>query len=81
VCIVDPPRAGVHARVMEALVELAPRRIVYVSCNPRTGVRDLALLCAAGWRLCAVQPVDLFPHTPHLECVFTLEREDRGERS
>lgn len=74
VCIVDPPRAGLHARVLESLRLLEPRRIVYVSCNPRSAVQDLSFLGAAGWRLDAVQPVDLFPHTPHLECVFRLER-------
>jgi 23S rRNA (uracil1939-C5)-methyltransferase len=74
VCIVDPPRAGVHGRVLESLRLLEPRRIVYVSCNPRSAVQDIAELSSAGYRLEGVQPVDLFPHTPHLECVFRLER-------
>jgi 23S rRNA (uracil1939-C5)-methyltransferase len=73
-CVVDPPRAGMHARVLGALRALEPRRIVYVSCNPRAALRDLQVLSAAGWRVTRVQPVDLFPHTPHLECVFLLER-------
>ena len=73
VCLVDPPRAGMHASVVEALRGLAPRRIVYVSCNPKTAVRDLALL-GEDYRLTRVQPIDLFPHTPHLECIFTIER-------
>lgn len=75
VCVVDPPRAGLHPRVLESLVVLAPARIVYVSCNPRSAVQDLVTLCASGWRVERVQPVDLFPHTPHLECVFLLRRE------
>lgn len=74
VCVVDPPRAGLHERVLASLVALAPPRIVYVSCNPRSAARDLALLKEHGWRVTRVQPVDLFPHTPHLECVFALER-------
>jgi 23S rRNA (uracil1939-C5)-methyltransferase len=74
VCVVDPPRAGVHARVLASLCLLAPRRVVYVSCNPRSAVQDLGALVAAGYRIDAVQPVDIFPHTPHLECVFRLER-------
>jgi 23S rRNA (uracil1939-C5)-methyltransferase len=74
VCVVDPPRAGLHERVLHSLAVLAPARIVYVSCNPRSAARDLAFLCEQGWRIVRVQPVDLFPHTPHLECVFALER-------
>ncbi len=74
VCIVDPPRAGVHASALESLRLLEPRRIVYVSCNPRSAVQDLLFLVASGWHLAGVQPIDLFPHTPHLECVFRLER-------
>jgi 23S rRNA (uracil1939-C5)-methyltransferase len=74
VCVVDPPRAGMHARVLDSLRLLEPARIVYVSCNPRSAVQDLSLLLADGYRLERTQPVDLFPHTPHLECVFLLVR-------
>jgi len=74
VCIVDPPRAGLHARVLDSLRLLEPARIVHVSCNPRAAVQDLAPLLASGYRLERVQPLDLFPHTPHLECVFLLTR-------
>ena len=74
VCVVDPPRAGLHARVLDSLSLLEPARIVYVSCNPRSAVADLGFLLGAGYRLERVQPVDLFPHTPHLECVFRLVR-------
>ncbi len=72
VCIVDPPRAGLHHRVVAALGRLLPERIVYVSCNPKSAVQDLRPLLGRGYRLESVQPVDLFPHTPHLECVFAL---------
>lgn len=74
VCVVDPPRAGLHARVLDSLRLLEPARIVYVSCNARSAVQDLGPLLAEGYRLTRIQPVDLFPHTPHLECVFALER-------
>ena len=74
VCVVDPPRAGLHDKVLASLRALAPARIVYVSCNPRSAVRDLAGLIDAGWRVTRIRPIDLFPHTPHVECVFRLER-------
>jgi 23S rRNA (uracil1939-C5)-methyltransferase len=72
VCIVDPPRAGLHPRVIPILLAAAPERLIYVSCNPVTAVRDLVHLARGGYSLVRAQPVDLFPHTPHLECVFTL---------
>ena len=74
ICLVDPPRAGVHPDVLSALVNLAPRRLVYVSCNPKSALADLPPLVAAGYSLASIDCLDLFPHTPHLECVFTLER-------
>ncbi len=73
VVILDPPRAGVDPEVLEVILRAAPRRIVYVSCNPATQARDLALLDAA-YRCTAVQPVDMFPHTHHVENVVQLER-------
>jgi len=73
VVITDPPRAGMDPEVVQALVAAAPRRIVYVSCNPATQARDLALLDAA-YAVTAVQPVDMFPHTHHVENVVALER-------
>lgn len=72
VVILDPPRAGVHADVLETLKRAAPPRIVYVSCNPATQARDLALL-APMYRVTAVQPVDMFPHTHHVENVVRLD--------
>ena len=75
VCVVDPPRAGLHPKLLPALAALAPRRIVYVSCNPVSGARDARALAALGYRTARVRPIDLFPHTPHVESVFALERE------
>lgn len=72
VVITDPPRAGMHPKVVKALLDLAPPRIVAVSCNPTTLARDVGLLLTK-YRLKAVQPFDLFPHTPHVECVAKLE--------
>lgn len=75
VVVVDPPRVGLHAKLVEELRRLAPRRIVYVSCNPASLARDLQLLCAEGlYTPDVVQPVDLFPHTYHVESVVALER-------
>ena len=73
VVILDPPRAGVHEEVLETIKRAAPQRIVYVSCNPATQARDLALL-APLYRVTAVQPVDMFPHTHHVENVVRLDR-------
>ena len=75
VVITDPPRAGMHENTVAVLRDLAPRRIVYVSCNPASLARDAAALCAGGlYKLTRVQPMDLFPHTLHIESVATLER-------
>jgi 23S rRNA (uracil1939-C5)-methyltransferase len=73
VVITDPPRAGMHAQVVQALRELAPPRLIMVSCNPATLARDLALL-QPEYEVRQLQPFDLFPHTPHIECVVCLER-------
>lgn len=73
VVITDPPRAGMHDDVVQAILLAAPERIVYVSCNPATQARDLNLLDAA-YRVTRVQPVDMFPHTHHVENVVLLEK-------
>ncbi len=73
VIITDPPRAGMHQDVIDVILFAEPKRIVYVSCNPATQARDLALLDAK-YKLTAVQPVDMFPHTQHVENVVLLEK-------
>ena len=75
VVITDPPRAGMHADVVATILKAAPKRIVYVSCNPATQARDLALL-ETEYVITAVQPVDMFPHTHHVENVVLLEKRD-----
>ena len=72
VIITDPPRAGMHPDVVKTILRAAPKRIVYVSCNPATQARDLQDLDAQ-YKVTAVQPVDMFPHTPHVENVVLLE--------
>lgn len=72
--LVDPPRAGVHPKALTSLGAARARRLVYVSCNPASAARDAAVLGQSGWRVVRARPVDLFPHTPHVECVLTLER-------
>ncbi len=80
VMIVDPPRAGMHQDVVDVILRAEPARIVYVSCNPATQARDLALLdCKYGVE--AVQPVDMFPHTQHVENVVALVRRDKPQRA
>jgi 23S rRNA (uracil1939-C5)-methyltransferase len=72
---VDPPREGVHAKVLEQMAEVAPKRLLYISCNPATLARDLGVLKQAGYVTDRVLPVDLSPHTPHIEAVATLTRD------
>ena len=75
VIITDPPRAGMHGDVVKTILGAAPQRIVYVSCNPATQARDLALF-DADYRVTAIQPVDMFPQTHHVENVVLLERRE-----
>lgn len=75
VMIIDPPRAGMHQDVVDVILAAEPRRLVYVSCNPATQARDLALLDVK-YRIEAVQPVDMFPHTQHVENVVRLAKRD-----
>ena len=72
--LVDPPRAGLHAGVLNSMVRLGAPRVVYISCNPGTLGRDLGLLCESRYAIDWIQPVDMFPHTPHIECVTALRR-------
>ncbi len=69
VIVTDPPRPGMHPATVKAILEASPRQIVYISCNPSTLARDAGLLCDGGYSLKSVQPVDMFPHTFHVECV------------
>ncbi|HLM49181.1 MAG TPA: 23S rRNA (uracil(1939)-C(5))-methyltransferase RlmD [Solirubrobacteraceae bacterium] len=72
--VVDPPRAGLSKKAVNRVIETAARQVVYVSCNPTTLAPNAAQLAEAGFRLVKVRPVDLFPQTPHIECVALLER-------
>ena len=73
VLIIDPPRTGMHRKVIEQIVHLLPQRIIYISCNPTTMARDIALL-KEHYELKVVQSIDLFPNTYHIEAVARLER-------
>ncbi|HRY32752.1 MAG TPA: 23S rRNA (uracil(1939)-C(5))-methyltransferase RlmD [Bacteroidales bacterium] len=73
VVITDPPRAGMHEKVVQQLLKAAPAKIAYISCNPATQARDLAML-AGQYEITLVQPFDMFPHTHHVECLVILER-------
>ena len=74
IVILDPPRGGTHPKTVEHLLGLASPRLIYVSCNPSILARDLRILCAADYTLDVVQPVDMFPHTGHIEVVASLKR-------
>jgi 23S rRNA (uracil1939-C5)-methyltransferase len=78
VVVADPPRAGFHPRALRALLALGPSRIVYISCNPSTMARDLGVLCQGGYQVEWVQPIDMFPHTAHIEAVARLQRRETG---
>lgn len=83
VVVVDPPRAGLSAKIVRRLIECQARRIVYISCNPTTLAPNAAQLVEAGYRLVRVRPVDMFPQTPHIECVAQFDLEtprEPGER-
>ena len=78
VLVIDPPRAGLSQKVVRRVIEAAPRRIVYVSCNPTTLAPNAAQLVEAGYAIKRVRPVDMFPQTPHIECVALLEASGRA---
>ena len=71
--ITDPPRAGMHNDVVKSIIDVSPQRIIYVSCNPATQARDIALL-ANIYKVCKIQPIDMFPHTHHVENIALLEK-------
>lgn len=74
VIIVDPPRKGLNLEVIEAIVEMSPRKVVMVSCNPATAARDVSLLQEQGYQTKVITPVDMFPRTTHVECIVCLTR-------
>ncbi|SFR10527.1 hypothetical protein [Desulfoscipio geothermicus] len=74
VVVLDPPRAGRRSAVLEAVAQSCARRVVYVSCDPATLAQDIARLAAQGYAQAKVQPVDMFPHTAHVECVIGIQR-------
>jgi 23S rRNA (uracil1939-C5)-methyltransferase len=78
VIIVDPPRSGMHKNTVDDVIALAPEKIVYVSCNPTTQVRDIKLMVDAGYKLMKIRPVDMFPHTYHIENVSLLKKLEHG---
>jgi len=77
VVFMDPPRAGSDRAFLSALLQMAPKRIVYVSCNPETLARDVGVLSDGGYRVKRVQPVDMFPHTEHVETVVLMSRTEK----
>jgi len=74
VVVIDPPRSGLFPGVVEAIIDSEARRVVYVSCDPGTLARDLRMFVEGGFTIAEIQPVDMFPHTQHIECVTTLDR-------
>lgn len=74
VAVIDPPRAGCDKRFLTALLELKPKRLVYISCNVESQARDLQSLTRGGYKVQAIQPIDMFPHTKHIECLVSLTR-------
>lgn len=77
VVLMDPPRSGSDEAFLGALLRLAPKKVVYISCNPHTQERDLAVLTQGGYRVEAIRPVDMFPHTLHVETVVLMSRKDK----
>ncbi|MBL8029170.1 MAG: 23S rRNA (uracil(1939)-C(5))-methyltransferase RlmD [Fibrobacteres bacterium] len=74
IVVVDPPRKGCAASFLEVIIKMAPRRIVYVSCNPSTLARDLKIICEAGYKTEYVQPLDMFPQTAHVEAIAVINK-------
>jgi len=78
VVILDPPRSGLHKNTVDDVIKISPEKIVYVSCNPATQVRDIKLFVDSGYKLVKIRPVDMFPHTYHIENVALLIKENSG---
>ena len=74
VVFMDPPRAGSDDAFLQSVITLSPKKVIYISCNPETQARDLQKLIKSGYRVIKIQPVDMFPHTKHIECVCVLTR-------
>ncbi|MBU0753800.1 MAG: methyltransferase domain-containing protein, partial [Planctomycetes bacterium] len=74
IVIIDPPRAGMNPKALRRLIRMAPARMLYISCNPATFARDAATLAEAGYTLPEVRPVDMFPHTMHIEVIGVFYR-------
>ena len=74
VIIIDPPRSGMHPTTVNDVITLSPEKIVYVSCNPTTQARDIKLMVETGYKLIKIRPVDMFPHTFHIENVVLLKK-------
>lgn len=74
VLILDPPRAGIHPKTLREIIKINPKKIIYVSCNPTTQARDVRELINSHYIMGAIQPIDMFPHTHHIECVITLDK-------
>ncbi len=72
--VIDPPRKGCEKEVLESIVKLGPEKVVYVSCNPTTMARDIKYLVENGYKVKEVQPIDMFPHTSHIECVVRIQK-------
>ncbi|MBS30769.1 MAG: 23S rRNA (uracil(1939)-C(5))-methyltransferase RlmD [Candidatus Marinimicrobia bacterium] len=72
--IIDPPRPGLHPNVIKDIITLSPSKIIYVSCNPSTQARDVKIFLEEDYKICNIQPIDMFPHTPHIECIITLKK-------
>ena len=70
----DPPRKGCDEITVKAMIKMEPKKIVYVSCDPATLARDLKVLCENGYEVNAIQPVDMFPQTYHVECIVLLSK-------
>jgi len=72
VVVLDPPRAGIHKNTLDDIMQLKVKKIIYVSCNPPTQIRDISILTENGYTIKEIQPIDMFPHTPHIENIVSL---------